>query len=300
MSNMKTSVGLAGRFRLQVRGPDGELRKDSGWFNNLILNAGLNYIGNGLPVATRCQVGAGSATPLVTDTSLQTFIAASSSTVNIENGTVNTVSEKYGWTRRTYRFNQGVATGNVSEVGVGWGSGASSLFSRALILDGAGDPNTITVLADEILDVTYELRLYPPTADTAFSLTIAGVNYDFTARAADLNTDMWSPQSLFSAGVSGPSVTAYQGPIGAIDGRPTGSASSGNITYDAYSNNSYQLTGIATFGITSGNVAGGIGALLFRTSGSWSMQFSVSPKIPKDGTKTFTIRVTTSWARKTL
>lgn len=300
MKNVNLSVGLSGRFRLQVRGPDGELRKDTGWFNNLILNTGLNRIGTGSSVGARCQVGAGSTAPTVADTSLQSWIAGNDSTQSQTNGIVNAAGETYSWARRTYRFNIGVAAGNVSEVGVGWGSSGATLFSRALVLDGSGNPNTITVLSDEILDVTYELRFYPPSVDAAFSLTIAGVNYDFVARTALLVDDNWSPQSLLGSGMGSPSINAYQGPIGAITAQPTGGGSLGSMTYDSYSNNSYQRTGIATFNVSSGNLSGGIGALLFRTSGSWAMQFSVTPKIPKDNTKTFTIRVTTTWARKTL
>lgn len=300
MNDVSISVGMAGRYRLQVRGPDGEVRRDSGWFNNLILDAGLNRIGTGA-VGTYCQVGSGSNTPNVADTSLQSFIASTGSVPSSTNDRVDG-AEKYGFTRYVYRFAAGVAAGNISEVGVGWTSASGNLFSRALVIDEFGTPNTITVLSDEVLDVTYELRIYVPTVDVPYSMTIAGVEYTGVVRAAQFNGTFWAPAMILNNGTnySNPLFNAYQGPLGAITATPSGSNNSGSLAWDTYSNNSLQRTGVATFNLTSGNLSGGIGAFYLYVYGSWAFQFSVEPKIPKDNTKVMTIRVTTSWARKTI
>ena len=68
-------------------------------------------------------------------------------------------SPYYRWAKVTWRFGQGVAAGNISEVGLGWGN--SNLWNRALIKDANGNPTTITVLSDEYLDVVSEIRDYP-------------------------------------------------------------------------------------------------------------------------------------------
>lgn len=301
MIEIESDVGMLGRFRLQVFGPDGGLRKDTGWFNNLILDAGLNRIGSGLAVATYCHVGAGSSAPTVSETSLQSLIGTAAGSSS-SGGFDSTGAAHFGWERIKYRFEAGVAAGNVSEVGVGWGTGASSLFSRALILDAGGTPNTITVLPDEVLDVTYELRLYPPMTDTSFVLPISGTNYSCVGRASNAQSGYWSPGRLMLYGTnsSSPSLGVYSGTIGAMSGVPSGSSASSSFSYDAYSNNSLQRTGVASYNLTTGNFAGGIQALSLACPGDWQMQFSVTPAIPKNNTKVLTIRVVTSWSRKTI
>ncbi len=87
-----------------------------------------------------CMVGSGNAAPAETDTALQA--RASTSNINVQSNNSN-VSPRYGWRRRTFRFAAGAAAGNLSEVGVGWTT--TAVFSRALILDGSGNPTTITV-----------------------------------------------------------------------------------------------------------------------------------------------------------
>lgn len=301
-AKVNLNVGMEGRYRLQVRGPDGEIRKDTGWFKNLILDAGLNRIGSGSAIGTHCHVGSGSNVPNVADTALQSFVASTSSNPTISSDYVNSGATQYGWTRKTFRFNTGVAAGNLSEVGVGWSSTTGGLFSRALILDGSGNPNTITVLSDEVLDVIYELRLYPPLDDTAYSITISGVTYSGVCRAAYAVNAQWSPITLLNNGTNGNTtyLYAYEGGIGAFGGSPSGTSAAGVFVFNAYSNNSYQLTATVTYGLSNANFGTGIGSFGFIMSGSWAFQFSVSPKIPKNDTKVLTINLTTAWSRKTI
>lgn len=101
------------------------------------------------------------------------------------------------WVQNTlvFEFPAGRATGNLTEVGVGWTSDGviipnannNRVFSRALILDASGQPTTLTVLADEILRVTYMLRLYVPfnVPDEVKVMTIGGVNTTVTIRSAN-------------------------------------------------------------------------------------------------------------------
>lgn len=303
MNPIELSAGLKGRYQITVRRADGSVRLETPWFDNLILTQGLNRIGSG-GVASYCHVGSGNTAAALTDTGLQSFIAATG-TKQAEVSGQQASAPYFGWCRRTYRFAAGVAMGNISEVGIGWSTSGATLFSRALVRDEVGAPMTITVLADEVLDVTYELQLYPPASDTAFQVTIAGVTYDFVGRTAQA-TSSWNQVGLFmdhgctyAGGIA--TVNAYPGPIGTITAQPAGGQSAAlSYVKAAYSNNSNQAAADITFGLNNGNVVDGIGAFYMYWYGLGAYQFSVSPKIPKNSAKVLTLKFTISWAAKTV
>src|SRR5574337_1573872 len=176
---------LAGKFSLVAHKLDGSSRVLAEWFDNLIVDNGLNRIGTG-SYMDQCYVGTGSTAPTNADTALEMQVASTSSIHATTSGT-STSPPYYGYSRRTFRFGVGAAAGNLTEVGVGWYSGTNMLFSRALIKDIDGNPTTVTVLSDEVLDVAYEFRNYAPPADSApYVVTISGVDYTFVTRAASV------------------------------------------------------------------------------------------------------------------
>lgn len=183
MKPAQINFQMQGRFKLEAVKRDGSRRMLADWFDNLILNAGLERMGSGITIAG-AMVGTNNATPAATQTALGAQIAYSTAIQGSATFGVDE-AENFAWRRVRYRFAEGVATGNLAEVGVGWASG--SCFSRALILDGGGAPTTITLLSDESLDVTYELRLYPSTADVTGSLTLGGTSYSYTLRLSKFN-----------------------------------------------------------------------------------------------------------------
>lgn len=273
------------------------------WFPNIITNQGLNRIGTGQWL-NACHVGSGAATPQFTDTGLQSFLAGTT-VVNDSTLSAQGAPPYYGLRRNTYRFNAGIATGNISEVGVGWASTGSVLFSRALILDGGLNPTTITVLADEVLDVTYEIRAYPPDSDVVSNITITGVGtVSVTARAASVTVGgLWAPvQAGTLGGFPATAGTAYSGLIGGVTGSPAGTSSSSlSVANNAYANNSYQRSGVITYGLNNGNV-GGIKSILCGlgqgSGGLGSMQFEFDTAINKTAAQTLTITVNHTWARR--
>lgn len=272
------------------------------WFPNIITNQGLNRIGTDTWM-TACQVGTGAATPLATDTGLQSFLGGST-TVNATSSGTQGSAPFYGWRRNTYRFNAGIATGNLSEVGIGWGSSGSVLFSRALILDGGLVPTTITVLADEVLDVTYEIRIYPPASDVVTSVAITGVGtVGVTARAALVTAaSWWAPESAGpTGGLRTAAATAYAGAIDAVTGMPLGASSNTtSVSNNLYVNNSNQRAGTITFPLNAGNV-GGIQSLIAymgTLGGLGAMQFGFDATINKTAAQTLTFAVNHAWARR--
>jgi hypothetical protein len=294
--NLNVPMQMEGWIKCDARGPDGELRRSTGWFHNLVLNSGLNGIGSGVMVSS-CYVGTGSTTPTAGDAALAAYLAQNNVVRSITPGAA-TSSPYYVKNTWVFRFNAGVATGNVSEIGIAaTGTPPQPLFSRALVLDGGGSPTTITVLSDEILDVTYEIRAYAPTSDWTGTISIGGDSYDVTVRPANVTT---VPSSGVGPGyevlISGDAF-AYTGAIGAVTGGPSGTQVS-RVTgsNNAYSSNSYQRDMAWTFPVDD---AGDIESVLWRTSYG-DFQIGFSPAIHKTNTQTLAMVARIAWARKDL
>jgi hypothetical protein len=298
---LKIHSAVEGFYRITKSLPGEEPHYDSGWFKNLITNTGLDQIGNGLNGMAFCQVGSGNAAPAVTNTQLSSFVASQGQTSS-SNGVNNVSGNYYGWQRRVYTFAQGAAAGNLAEVGVSTQSASGQLFSRALIVDGSGNPTTLTVLNNEILTVTYEYRMHYSELDVNSSINISGTTYALTLRPSDVTSANWWSTYLPS-NWAGANVGWYQvlskesqtlNPIttthntGYLDGIP--------LTEVAYVNGNYYKERTVLIPIGSWNYATGIGAISY-SSGLSSWQLSFSPKIPKDNTKTLQLRLRWTWAR---
>lgn len=292
---------VAGFYKLEAVDAMGRRRLLADWFPNLITTNGANAFGSATVLGT-CAVGSGNATPALTDTALQALVA-STTTTNSTTQSNSGSSPYFGSYTVQYNFAIGVATGNLSEVGVG--PTATSLFSRALILDGGGSPTTITVLSSEALYVTYQLNQYVPLSDVTGSVTIAGVSYGYTVRAGDATSTEWaySNANVFVGIVS---AVAFNGTIGAITTTPSGTASSASsIANNSYSSGSFSRSGTATWNLISGNLSGGITAALVRWGDAGNSnnrglyQIGFSPAIPKDASHVLTLSFSTSWAINT-
>ncbi|MGH8037090.1 MAG: hypothetical protein ACREPD_05045 [Stenotrophomonas sp.] len=313
MSNCGLILGVAGYYKIEAFRADadgneipGSRRVAADWFPNLITNAGLNacLANNTTDFIQTCQVGSGSTTPAFTDTALVAMVA-SSSTEQAHLVGFSSSAPYYGWRRLTVRFATGVAAGNLSEVGM---FGGSLMYSRALIVDGGGSPTTITVLSDEILDVTYEVRSYVPTADAVF--TVGG--YTFTVRAAGAGSVAWCGQSPSAGDIAkGWRTMAYYSypatsTIGAITGKPSGASGTVVNLIDVWTgtpsggSNTFRVS----LSVAQGNVTGGIGAFTIGDGGAgidcgWMFQVGCSPVLPKDATKTMKLDFTLTVARVT-
>lgn len=298
---------VAGRYRLRTyKAKTGKLVEDTGWFDNLISTIGLNRIGTA-GSWTYTYVGAGSTAPNVVDTKMQTLIA-SSTVVAPTGNSANVqyaVSPYYGYSLVNRRFNTGVATGTVAEVGIGWvANSIDGLYSRSLVLDSGGSPTTIVVLSDEVLDVAYEHRLYMPMTDVAGSLTISGTTYNTTTRVAQATSVGWSGQYLIQYGIVGqgaPSLTPWRGSLGPITGDPTGTSSTGaGGTWESYINNSKERAFNVNFPLAAGNIASGFNIFKMHNDyASGYYQTLLDGYVLKDATKVMNIRAKVAWDRYT-
>lgn len=289
------TTGVSGRYKFVAHKPDGTSRDLTDWFDNLITNVGLDRMGVG-GFADKCRVGTGSTAPVNSNTALEAQVGEA----DIHSATegYDAATNLYGWRRVTYRFPAGTTTGNLSEVGVGWSGGA--LFSRALIKDGGGNPVTITVLADEMLDVVYELRMYRPTSDASVNIDISGTNYACTIRAA--NISVWRPTTAMQYGAGGVN-NLVQGwgadaALDAITGQPTGTNNLGGVyavADGAYVDGSYQRNMKVV--VNAGDCATPLKGFVFVTAMGVFQMLTNNP-IPKSASNKLTLNFRTAWARR--
>jgi hypothetical protein len=309
-------VKFAGYCRLVVTAEDGHVKEDTGWFPNLITNQGLDWLGGGAPVinvafgevliGTHCGVGTGSTAPSVTDTRLTAPLAMypalyNQNVLGFSSRTYVPGPPAYWSGIFTYGFPQGAVVGNVAEVGIGNTAGGDTdplLFNHALIVDGSGNPTTIPVTATDSLTVTYELRMYLDLTDNTYSISIASVSYSGTYRRAFVGNvpNYYDEVGNSVSGYVGWG-TVYNGGIGAVTAGPSGSSGRQNtLTGATYVPGTYYTTFTVGFNTATGNLSGGITALLLQ-SNHGAFQFSVSPAIPKDNLHTLTLSYNVSWAR---
>lgn len=309
--------GVSGRFKFVKYRGDGcggiieSSRQDvADWVDNLVLDQGLDGLGRRSITTSmsRFHVGSGNSPPSEGDTGLESLIAVSGVS-SVDSGRGAQVLEEpyylYFW--ETRRFAEGQAAGNLSEIGAGWGAGANDLFSRALIQDVDGNPITITVLPDEVLDVTYEVRLYPSSEDSVGVVELGGVLYDYTARASNVgsfnqNTGWDFSATSGNAGRLRTSNSVYSGNIGSIFEQPSGQSAGGSsVSSGSYVDGSLEGSSTATFGLTSGNIGGVRSARIGVGWSMWQVEFSSQvdgAAIPKDETKELSLTFTHSWSRR--
>ena len=269
------AVGIGGFYRLEILKSDGRSYWATPWFHNHITDAGLDMIATEDGRFRFCQVGSGTAAPQDTDTALQSYVASCDTG---QSGRYTSMGNEYNnstppyWAQDYVRYNfpAGAVVGNISEVGIGPNSGSgSTLFSRELIRDAAGDPTTISVQSDELLRVHHKTRGYAPTGDQVGSITAdlegAPVVLNYTRRAASAGGSQWLQRngypydvsSVFSLS-SSRNLYLYDGNIGTELGSPGGTEFLGNgstrsWTHDAYSPGSHTRTATMRRGVPQPN-----------------------------------------------
>ena len=282
-------------------------------FPNMILDTGLRAIGTNASYMTYCNVGSSNTPVAATQTSLGNRLYQSTIAGPGDNATGADNSDpanRYVFRRRVIRFNPTGSAYNVSEIGFGWDA-AGNLFNRALVLDANGDPTTISVLANEYLDITYELRLYPPTQ--IFSGT-------FTPTGKDTQTRTWTACAASGGGgvlnYSGDSGWGLHGAFHTIVayGSLASSGKIGNIFFDLSTGSGVQtvnansvngimdsvetkVTYTAYFGLDRANFTNGIKSALFSTNGP---RIKIEFDIPfmKTNTDDISISIAYSWGRR--
>lgn len=320
-------IKLSGEYRVLVKRGDGT-EHDTGWFPNLVLNQGLDRMGNTAAslILANCSVGTGNTTPAAGQTGLTTFLANKAAPSTGPSGTSLGASTYKYQIDASYVFTTGAVVGNIAEVGVGWSATNGNLFSRALILDLSLLPTTIAVTALDQLTVFYRLTMTPPLTDISGNVTISAISYPYVGRIAAAAAFMANFASQLATGStlngfgsifvpsSGFATYGSTSPAGCTIGSTTSNGPSGtNTTFTsstasvspaAYSNGSYYRDSTITLQPAAGNSAGGIGGMtlgFIGTNGNSapgvSFQYVFSTPIPKDATKTLTMTFRMTWSR---
>lgn len=268
-------------------------------FSNLITNGGMNRLrtaGRTDFMFQACQIGTGTATPLITDTALTNYSAGFgnvSNTVGVAGS-----SPYYGWRNRRYLSSVGALNGNYTEIGISDATSAGNLFSKALIVNNIGVPTAFTVNIDEQLEVYWELRVYVPLTDFASSITISGTAYSTVTRALAATGGVWQPNLSSGQGffdISGANM--YTGALAAITASvPAGSAlgAAGSNTMATYVSGSYTNVCTHTWSPAQGN---GTVRTLSHTFATGSFQTELTPTFVKLNTQTLILGSSLNWSR---
>lgn len=299
--NIKTQFG--GLFKFEVyKAETDELVQQTDWFHNLVLDQGLDGM------ATRnwlsgCAVGTDSTAPDVKQTALGKQVA----TINNSTywyGTYNKDGIAYASQRHKFRFNAGTFNNTtLAEVAILMDN--NKCWNRALITDENGKPTTITLLKDEYLDVTCEVRCYINMEDVAGSFKVVDKDgevlkvIDTIMRPAILNgyymhtyLANWFNNNFYGSALSGQKIgKAGDAPISNYNRFIPSTSKS-----FSYENGSYQYTKEITWGL---NEANDINFFTLFTSTHYvpTWQIGFSEAIRKSNTQTLTFKITISWDR---
>ena len=286
MQNIVQEIKVGAVIKLIASKSDGKIARETGWFHNLVLDAGLVRMTQNTWF-DRCCVGAGNSTPIASQSALDSFIASTTTVQSTTSNWDSTTTPTYIYERRTWRFGQGVAAGNISEVGLGWENNA--LWNRALVKDINGNPTTITVLSDEYLDVVCEVRVYPTNNITGgFSLKDKNGNvvssHNYTATVS-LGVGVWGGVSQVK--LNGAGLTGIYNSLGSVSNSTSGST----------------VNSVWTLGLNDGNATHN--TLYFRYTGIfpgnalWGYKVQFSPNIVKSATQIMTYSVSLVLGRYT-
>lgn len=323
MNHVAFKTTIEGEYKIVVKNTSTGVETESDWFSNLITDQGLDRLGYSGPTGEfnpyfkYCRVGTGTGIPYNSQQDLEAQIAAS--TPNSANNTGNALSAVSegapNWGSLLtfgFPFAQGAVVGNISEVGVAWTATGPTLFSRALIVDGANQPTTITVTAIDQLTVYYRVRILPPLSDSIGTVVLAGTTHTYTSRfsqvqnPADIRTlaghqHFLNPNTFNAVNNTYPPGTAlgdiYGTPgTGGLYGGATGAK--GTAGAYVYAQGSLYSDSVWTWNTGQGN-SGGIQVIKMHWGDSQAFRFQIhfDPPIPKDNTKVLSLTMRFSWGR---
>lgn len=298
-------IQLKGEFRLSAVNADtGEERLLADWFPNLITNSGLDAIGEAAFPIYSCAVGSGNTPPTILNTTLQTSVASTSASGPINSSQPAIAAPYASSVQRSWRFAAGVAAGNLSEVAV-FSLSPVMMFSRSLIKDSSGNPTTITVLANEFLDVAYRVSFFYPENDVTGSVLLDGTTHNFTLRAALVTAQSAYPRAskaMFNNLGNSAYVFAAPAQIETVTASPTtaNGYAVAAVANEVYIMGSYRKVGSLNLDLDSANWGSGISAIQFPMElfSGMSYQAQFTPPIPKQNTQTLKIDIEISWGRR--
>lgn len=275
-------------------GLETERVEETGFFKNMVLDNFFTYIASQTAFSyfpnqqKTIRVGSGTTAPTAGQTTLVSLLAS------IGGGTAGSIQYAESadviandiWSKTitmTFQFGLGQFTGNVSEVGFALPNAtAPTVHTRALVVDGNGNPTSITVTAQDQLTVIYKLTVSVPYTVQTGQVVISGVTYDYTA-AKTAPTTMGAGSIIWPNGVI--TTQAHNGAFGAVGENPSGTSAALTVAFPASAGTRRNFTVTAATG--DANLAGGITAI--NMNGGF--KFGFTPAIPKTSTQTLSLTV---------
>jgi hypothetical protein len=290
---------MSGEFRIQ-RYTDGIMDYDTGWFSNLIVDQGLLLCTTQFTWYNYTYIGSAGSAPTVSDTQMGALLA-SSTTEPTANVNTYGVAPNYEFSETVVRrFNAGVGTGTIREIGIGYNStSVGGLFARHNVTP------EITKAANQVVDVSYRFTVWPQIADVAGTSVISGITYDTITRGLNLdatNTDafrQFGPQDSLNS-----IWNCWDGGLGALDANtPQGTEGLAgmDITWGAAAQGSRIFNN--KWGLGNGNAPGGVRTI----RGGWEFGIYYQTQYTAQGTgdpifkdtfKELDLDWTFTWARK--
>jgi hypothetical protein len=270
--------------------------QDSGWFKNSWTDYGVEHLGaSDMGYAMSIGTGTGATTGGMVDLVAQTARQQTVSLTADNNGTPN-----YDFYDIKYeRYNPGVGTGLITEIGMHTANADDQMTCRALLI------TPMDKQAANTLDMYYRANCTPDLNDYTGSVLVNGVNYDYTVRPYDVDEFVWAWHGIYPGSVfSGSSSAQNINPWDSKAGTSGGTMHKINSVVD-YPNKIRNWSTIAyldecVFNIKSVysrfgfsryvGTEGGVGVGFVATDGP-----DIGGGIPKDNTEYFTVDWNVTW-----
>lgn len=316
---MKT--GFAGELRCIVKKKDGSTVQDTGYQKNMFLDTGLDFFGgnHGDDIFANCVIGSGDDAPEATQDKLISFVAKHNSIEADDSGSEPYLSgdqEFKVWRSSTYRF-EDISGESISEVGLASEFVSEDdyhLCTRALIKSAEGEPITITLKEDEVLEITYRIWQIFDLEDKEFSIKITDdiggeKLYNAKCRLAGIGDEGAYYETkvgmVFAEDIEFSSETfnefySYAGDIGEVTGVPNISMGQANsVTLGDYEEGAYTRDMSIFFGLDDARFP--VRSVLVPTTmGNYQIQYGSQEDdqpIPKSKNDTLTVPIRFTWAR---
>jgi hypothetical protein len=321
--NAETRMRLSGRVaNVQVLEQDGTISFETGGFDNLILDQGLNLVATNLicDLFKSCAVGTGNTVPNVLDVGLNAEYARTANYLTGAGNCGTTRASVTQWVmRRTFDFPSPASNQNFAELGFSpTATAGANLFSRVQIKSG-GIPTAVTVLTTQSLRVVYELTVNFSNVDQNFNASFGGTWGVITGIGRLQNTTPNTPSqpinSILTTGLNdqSPNFAALEpsyncnvvvsDTLVALNAIGTGSAMAGTTvsltsTPATYTAGSFFRDRSVTYLTTQANQTINtiyLVNLLGNNNPAWAFRFSSPQTKTSLATLTLTIRI--SWGR---
>ncbi|WP_230657804.1 hypothetical protein [Psychrobacter sp. I-STPA10] len=310
-------IGMKGEVRLIARDTNtNEIVSDTGYHSNLVLDNGLNALGNdGQDWFTALSVGTGSSEPEKSQTQLDAFVAKTT-TKELFSHQVDRYEDSEGYyeiyAEYLYTF-EDMGAQSIAEVGLTLAD--DTLATRALVKHPDGEVQAFNIKAGQQLQVFYKIYQRFDTADIINQINVSDGQgsvkaYQTTARLMYIG-QRYTYYYAFNPNLIGKSLSfvltlnfrsgSSSHELKVFNENPDISKSFSSTSFGDYVVNSFKRVAKLNAGYAEHNYDDGIRKVsLITTMGSWQIQFdSVDGNLPlqKTSQHKLTIPVEFNWGR---